>query len=177
MVKASRVLDRVLVLEMVRVTEAAAVAASRLIGRGDEKAADAAAVEAMRAALNTLPIDGTVVIGEGERDEAMARARLRPGAKRQALAEAGVPPADDDRIVPRPAARTAGDAVDASHRVEDAGIVRREQLLRAERRRIGLREGGGGQREQERRKGEKGNSRLCHGPPLSALNAPVRSEG
>jgi len=70
MVKASHVLDRVLVLEMVRVTEAAAVAASRLIGRGDEKAADAAAVEAMRAALNTLPIDGTVVIGEGERDEA-----------------------------------------------------------------------------------------------------------
>jgi len=70
MVKASHVLDRVLVLEMVRVTEAAAVAASRLIGRGDEKAADAAAVEAMRAALNTLDIDGTVVIGEGERDEA-----------------------------------------------------------------------------------------------------------
>jgi fructose-1,6-bisphosphatase II / sedoheptulose-1,7-bisphosphatase len=70
MVKASHVLDRVLVLEMVRVTEAAAVAASRLIGRGDEKAADAAAVEAMRAALNTLEIDGTVVIGEGERDEA-----------------------------------------------------------------------------------------------------------
>ena len=66
----SRVLDRVLVLEMVRVTEAAAIAASRLIGRGDEKAADAAAVEAMRAALNELPMDGTVVIGEGERDEA-----------------------------------------------------------------------------------------------------------
>jgi fructose-1,6-bisphosphatase II / sedoheptulose-1,7-bisphosphatase len=70
MVKASHVLDRVLVLEMVRVTEAAAVAASHLIGRGDEKAADAAAVAAMRAALNTLEIDGTVVIGEGERDEA-----------------------------------------------------------------------------------------------------------
>jgi fructose-1,6-bisphosphatase II / sedoheptulose-1,7-bisphosphatase len=70
MVKASQVLDRVLVLEMVRVTEAAAVAASKLIGRGDEKAADHAAVEAMRAALNTLDIDGTVVIGEGERDEA-----------------------------------------------------------------------------------------------------------
>ncbi len=63
-------LDRVLVLEMVRVTEAAAVAASRLIGRGDEKAADAAAVEAMRKAFDTLYIDGTVVIGEGERDEA-----------------------------------------------------------------------------------------------------------
>ncbi len=70
MVIASTVLDRVLVLEMVRVTEAAAIAASRLIGRGDEKAADAAAVEAMRAALNELPMDGTVVIGEGERDEA-----------------------------------------------------------------------------------------------------------
>jgi fructose-1,6-bisphosphatase II / sedoheptulose-1,7-bisphosphatase len=67
---ASNVLDRVLVLEMVRVTEAAAIAASKLIGRGDEKAADAAAVEAMRAALNALPFDGTVVIGEGERDEA-----------------------------------------------------------------------------------------------------------
>lgn len=67
---ASNVLDRVLVLEMVRVTEAAAVAASTLVGRGDEKAADAAAVEAMRAALNELDMDGTVVIGEGERDEA-----------------------------------------------------------------------------------------------------------
>src|SRR6476659_942986 len=67
---ASHVLDRVLVLEMVRVTEAAAIAAAKLIGRGDEKAADAAAVEAMRAALNELPFDGTVVIGEGERDEA-----------------------------------------------------------------------------------------------------------
>ena len=63
-------LDRILVLEMVRVTEAAAVAASHLIGRGDEKAADAAAVEAMRKAFDTLYMDGTVVIGEGERDEA-----------------------------------------------------------------------------------------------------------
>ena len=70
MTTASSVLDRVLVMEMVRVTEAAAIAASKLVGRGDEKAADAAAVEAMRAALNELPMDGTVVIGEGERDEA-----------------------------------------------------------------------------------------------------------
>ena len=67
---ASHVLDRVLVLEMVRVTEAAAIAASKLIGRGDEKAADHAAVEAMRKAFDDLSIDGTVVIGEGERDEA-----------------------------------------------------------------------------------------------------------
>ena len=66
----SHALDRVLVLEMVRVTEAAAIAASTLVGRGDEKAADAAAVEAMRDALNKLYLDGTVVIGEGERDEA-----------------------------------------------------------------------------------------------------------
>ncbi|WP_416909169.1 MAG: class II fructose-bisphosphatase [Polymorphobacter sp.] len=66
----SSILDRLLVLEMVRVTEAAAVAASRMIGRGDEKAADAAAVEAMRLAFNELDFEGTVVIGEGERDEA-----------------------------------------------------------------------------------------------------------
>ena len=70
MVKASHVLDRLLVLEMVRVTEAAAVAAARLVGRGDERAADQAAVEAMRAALNERELDGTIVIGEGERDEA-----------------------------------------------------------------------------------------------------------
>ena len=69
-VQSSSVLDRVLVLEMVRVTEAAAIAASKWIGRGDNDAADDAAVEAMRAALNELPIDGTVMIGEGERDEA-----------------------------------------------------------------------------------------------------------
>ena len=67
---ASANLDRVLVLEMVRVTEAAAIAASKLIGRGDEKAADHAAVEAMRKAFDGLYMDGTVVIGEGERDEA-----------------------------------------------------------------------------------------------------------
>ena len=68
--KPENALDRVLVMEMVRVTEAAAVAASQLIGRGDEKAADAAAVEAMRRAFDDLYMDGTVVIGEGERDEA-----------------------------------------------------------------------------------------------------------
>src|ERR1700757_3986674 len=63
-------LDRAFALEAVRVTETAAIAASLQIGRGDEHAADEAAVEAMRAAFNILPIDGTVVIGEGERDEA-----------------------------------------------------------------------------------------------------------
>nr|WP_306266618.1 class II fructose-bisphosphatase [Pararhizobium sp. IMCC3301] len=64
------VLDRILTLELARVTERAAVAAARLRGRGDEKAADQAAVDAMRNELNALQIDGTVVIGEGERDEA-----------------------------------------------------------------------------------------------------------
>jgi len=63
-------MDRNLALEAVRVTEAAALAASRWMGRGDEKAADQAAVDAMRKALNSLSIDGKVVIGEGERDEA-----------------------------------------------------------------------------------------------------------
>ena len=63
-------MDRNLALEAVRVTEAAALAASRLMGRGDEKAADQAAVNAMRSALNGLAISGTVMIGEGERDEA-----------------------------------------------------------------------------------------------------------
>ncbi|WP_448190064.1 class II fructose-bisphosphatase [Azospirillum sp. sgz301742] len=63
-------MDRNLALEAVRVTEAAALSASLLMGRGDEKLADQAAVDAMRQALNTLSIDGTVVIGEGERDEA-----------------------------------------------------------------------------------------------------------
>ncbi len=63
-------LSRTLALELVRVTERAAVAASRLSGRGDEKSADQAAVDAMREELNALDIDGTIVIGEGERDEA-----------------------------------------------------------------------------------------------------------
>ena len=63
-------LDRVLVLEVARVTEAAAIAAAHLRGRGQEKAADKVAVDAMRRELAKLPIRGTVVIGEGEMDEA-----------------------------------------------------------------------------------------------------------
>src|SRR5246127_3187266 len=65
-----QLLERILTLEIVRVTERAAVSAARLRGHGNEKAADQAAVDAMRRELNKLPIDGTVVIGEGERDEA-----------------------------------------------------------------------------------------------------------
>jgi len=69
-VQPGQALERILSLEIVRVTERAAVSAARLRGRGNEKAADQAAVDAMRRELNKLPIDGTVVIGEGERDEA-----------------------------------------------------------------------------------------------------------
>jgi fructose-1,6-bisphosphatase II / sedoheptulose-1,7-bisphosphatase len=68
--RAGQVVDRNLALELVRVTEAAALAASRWVGRGDKNAADGAAVEAMRAAFDTVAIQGTVVIGEGEMDEA-----------------------------------------------------------------------------------------------------------
>ena len=63
-------MDRNLAIELVRVTEFAALAAAKHIGRGDEKIADQAAVDAMRTSLNAMTIDGTVVIGEGERDEA-----------------------------------------------------------------------------------------------------------
>jgi fructose-1,6-bisphosphatase II len=62
--------DRNLALELARVTEAAALAAARLSGRGDKEAADQAAVDAMRFVLDSVPMNGTVVIGEGEKDEA-----------------------------------------------------------------------------------------------------------
>jgi fructose-1,6-bisphosphatase II / sedoheptulose-1,7-bisphosphatase len=65
-----KLIERVLSMELVRVTERAAVSAARLRGHGDEKAADQAAVDAMRRELNRLDIDGEIVIGEGERDEA-----------------------------------------------------------------------------------------------------------
>ncbi len=68
--KSSLPLDRILSLEIARVTERAAVAAAKLCGRGNEKAADQAAVDAMRREMNNLSIVGTIVIGEGERDEA-----------------------------------------------------------------------------------------------------------
>lgn len=63
-------MDRNLALEFIRVTEAAAIAAAKWLGRGDKKAADQAAVEAMRSRLNDIEFQGTIVIGEGEKDEA-----------------------------------------------------------------------------------------------------------
>ena len=62
--------DRNLALELVRVTEAAALASARWVGRGEKESADQAAVDAMRLMLDTVPMDGIVVIGEGEKDEA-----------------------------------------------------------------------------------------------------------
>ena len=70
MTSEKQVPDRNLAMELVRVTEAAALAASRWMGRGDKNGADGAAVEAMRIVLQTVPMDGIVVIGEGEKDEA-----------------------------------------------------------------------------------------------------------
>jgi fructose-1,6-bisphosphatase II len=70
MVKSTNPPDRNLAMELVRVTEAAAMAAGRWMGRGDKEAADGAAVDAMRLVLNTISMDGVVVIGEGEKDEA-----------------------------------------------------------------------------------------------------------
>jgi fructose-1,6-bisphosphatase II / sedoheptulose-1,7-bisphosphatase len=68
--KFSTSLDRILTLEIVRVTERTAIAAARQRGHGDERRADQAAVDAMRSELNQLPVQGTIMIGEGERDEA-----------------------------------------------------------------------------------------------------------
>src|SRR6266567_5243269 len=68
-----QLLERILTLEIVRVTERAAVSDVRLRGHGNKIAADQAAVDAMRRGLNKMPIDGTVVIGEGDRDEAPIR--------------------------------------------------------------------------------------------------------
>jgi len=89
--------DRNLALELVRVTEAAALAASRWMGRGDKNAADGAAVEAMRKAFDTVAISGTVVIGEGEMDEAPM---LYIGEKVGLYAKAGGGPEVDIAVDP-----------------------------------------------------------------------------
>ena len=86
-------IERILSLEIVRVTERAAVSAARLRGRGEEKAADQAAVDAMRRELNKLPINGTVRIGEGERDEApMLFIGEQVGTKKGPLVDIAVDP-------------------------------------------------------------------------------------
>lgn len=78
--------DRTLSLALARVSEAAAIASARLVGAGDEKAADQAAVDAMRTQLNKLDIAGVIVIGEGERDEALCSTSARKSATAKARA-------------------------------------------------------------------------------------------
>jgi fructose-1,6-bisphosphatase II len=88
-------LDRNLALELVRVTEAAAMAAARHAGRGDKERVDQAAVDAMRPALSTIPMDGIVVIGEGEKDEApMLYNGERVGAGGEPFVDVAVDPVD-----------------------------------------------------------------------------------
>src|SRR5438270_12313559 len=95
------VLERILSIEIVRVTERAAVSAARLVGRGAEKAADQAAVDAMRRELNKLPIAGTVVIGEGELDEApMLFIGEEVGTKKGPKVDIAVDPPDGTTLCP-----------------------------------------------------------------------------
>ncbi len=87
--------DRNLALELVRVTEAAAIAASKYVGRGDKNTADGAAVDAMRAVLGAISMDGIVVIGEGEKDDApMLYNGERIGDGRPPLVDIAVDPID-----------------------------------------------------------------------------------
>jgi len=91
--------DRNLALELARVTEAAALAAARRQGRGDKEAVDQAAVDAMRAMLATLEIDGVVVIGEGEKDAAPMLANGEPiGSGKGPLVDVAVDPVDGTRL-------------------------------------------------------------------------------
>src|ERR1043166_1363380 len=93
--------DRNLALELVRVTEAAAMAAGRWIGRGDKIAADQAAVDAMRSMLDTVSMDGVVVIGEGEKDEApMLFNGEHVGDGEGPAVESAVDPLEGPRLTP-----------------------------------------------------------------------------
>jgi fructose-1,6-bisphosphatase II len=91
--------DRNLALELVRVTEAAALAAARMVGRGDKEGADQAAVDAMRAVLDSVSMDGVVVIGEGEKDEApMLYNGERVGDGSQPEVDVAVDPLEGTRL-------------------------------------------------------------------------------
>jgi fructose-1,6-bisphosphatase II len=93
------ILQRNLALELVRVTEAAAIAAARQMGRGDKEAVDQAAVDAMRFALSSVDMDGTVIIGEGEKDEApMLYIGEKIGNGMQPKTDVAVDPVDGTRL-------------------------------------------------------------------------------
>lgn len=99
---AEEFLHRNLILDAARVTEFAAIAAWRLVGRGDERAADQAAVDAMRTALNSVAISGEIVIGEGERDEApMLYIGERVGAGRGPKVDIALDPLEGTTLTDR----------------------------------------------------------------------------
>src|ERR1051325_512222 len=94
--------DGNLALDLVRTTEAAALAASRWMGRGDKNAADGAAVDAMRLMIDTVSVDGIVVIGEGEKDEApMLYNGERVGNGEPPAVDIAVDPIDGTRLTAR----------------------------------------------------------------------------
>src|SRR5207253_2034758 len=100
MAEAVAVMERNLALELVRVTEAAAMAAGRWMGRGDKNGADQAAVDAMRGALSRIDMDGVVVIGEGEKDEApMLYIGEEIGNGRPPKVDIAVDPVDGTRLL------------------------------------------------------------------------------
>ena len=117
--------DRNLALELVRVTEAAALSAAQLVGMGDKEAADQAAVDGMHAVLHTVHMDGIVVIGEGEKDEApMLHNGERVGDGSPPQVDIAVDPLEGTRLARRrPAERARGDrAVRARHDVRSRPV-------------------------------------------------------
>jgi hypothetical protein len=101
--------DRNLALELVRVTEAAAIAAARCMGRNDKERVDQAAVDAMRPVLRSIQIDGVIVIGEGEKDEApMLYNGERAGGGAAPAVDVAVDPVDGTTLTAKPARRAGG---------------------------------------------------------------------
>ena len=128
--------DRNLALELVRVTEAAAMGAGRWVGRGDKNAADQAAVDAMRPMLDTVSMDGVVVIGEGEKDEApMLYNGEQVGNGHGPEVDVAVDPLEGTRLTALgPAERDRGDR---GRRARDDVLPRRRRLHGQDRRRPG----------------------------------------
>ena len=143
-------ISRNLALELVRVTEAGALASARWMGRGDKNTADGAAVDAMRRALGRIPMDGVVVIGEGEKDEApMLYIGEKIGTGEPPQVDVAVDPIDGTTLLSKglpnaisvvAMAAGRGSLYDAKH-VEDEAIRilgnRADEVLRKPRERLG----------------------------------------
>ena len=161
--------DRNLALELVRVTEAAALGAARWVGRGDKEAADQAAVDGMRTMLDTVSMDGVVVIGEGEKDAApMLFNGEHVGNGQPPQVDVAVDPLDGTRLTARgPAERDRGHR---RRRARDALLSRRRVLHGEARGRAG---GGGCDRPRGRHRRERAARREGEAP--AALGAVRRS--